>query len=1340
VQKKNLLILVPLCLLFCGCDVKELPPYALLPNPEPFLESQGAARQDPVLLVNSFTWKESLYEQPAFIVGNKSVEVRRVGGVNRPDQDQSVAIYIDNKQVGRFMWWGSFKDGGFGYPFKEIDGDPATLKIDEATHIVSYHKPYLTPAGKRAVFSYTLKSLKQSKVELLWNLGVPQKELDSSTVNFSAQLWFAPMLHKGKKLVCGDKAFKEATREELIDSKGVHTSGSGNIAYNTLDPLKGYTLDMGDLTGGFTESIYVPKVAGKERYNLLYRTSYPGRRVSGRVVIDLGEAELPQHNAPPSVGGIDFWKTDGLHVPLPSIGNLMPNPSFEQGLRYWRWCGGGARYTPDPLPRYDIVPQGKFGKNALILRNTQQGAPSMRSFPMSLDKGKVYTLSFYAKAPQESHLSIALASAASGGKFRGKYGTLFGDNDNPDCKFKITTEWERYSRTFTMDAGGLSLVVSGGNDTLIDGIQIEEGSQPSPFVCVPLDGMLSTSDKDNSIVKGVPINAAFTFTGVPGTKGTVCITAKNAYREVVYAESFAVTLGADGTQKIPLPLDAVKFGEGIFVFRTECEVPGFEPYSDYYRLFIMTPLTNSHATRKIFGTLGGYARISRGEELAQKMVAWGFGSTSWGCQVDRETVKPEMEIKYGIANTVNSVAGQDPDLRKSREWTSITPEMEKHIEEVAFKAGQWYPELYTGWAFGNEEEGSALIRDQKFDEYFKAQYATAKGVKRANSKACILPTHGTSGYSLLRGYDAIEGYLKTARKHNFKYDAIAVHPYGNIDKGTLGRNDLDEESSRLIAQMKRYGYGEETPIHYSEMFNKPETYIPAWGADTSYDAYQSGKVSYDFGNREFIHACSAARAFIIMLKYWPHVQSSNIWVSSPYMDQNITPIILCKAVNTLGTHLGDVEYVADIKPMAGVRGYAFKLKDGSGIAAIWCVNHDVENGLKRGPVLDVKLRQPVEFIDLMGHQRFAGAPRKGVTKIQLTPAPLLMKANDIVQLSETFQSAQANDSYAPVQIAVQAELDGHLIASVKNLTGGEQSGTISVAGESLTYALKPDAAQNLIVSESAGNDFGVMYRWNEILQIEPATSDPFNVEWNMDYFYVPEVKGVPEWEKIPSIPLLNRFGGTYMGKSADCGRKKMNIKVGAPGDLEASFKMAWDKDNLYLRVEVEDNQFLVFPELWKKGNAGQVLYMHDGCLEVYFDTGADGRVNDAKTYDNNDYRYDFSIGRFGRSGAGMVYRLREVYHQLADGVNMASKQEAAEKIKCDFERTGKGYVYTITFGQRYIEPIVLRKGVNAGFGLFLHDRDDATVPPGVKGLSLATEPGSHCDYKPHLWPLMILSE
>ena len=106
----------------------------------------------------------------------------------------------------------------------------------------------------------------------------------------------------------------------------------------------------------------------------------------------------------------------------------------------------------------------------------------------------------------------------------------------------------------------------------------------------------------------------------------------------------------------------------------------------------------------------------------------------------------------------------------------------------------------------------------------------------------------------------------------------------------------------------------------------------------------------------------------------------------------------------------------------------------------------------------------------------------------------------------------------------------------------------------------------------------------------------------------------------------------------------------------------------------------------------------------------------------------------------MVHRLREVNWQLAGGGSMPTKEQAAQGIPCDFQRTDKGYAYTIVFARKYIEPIVLRQGFVAGFALFLHDKDRQDSRVVWKGLSTATEPGSHCDYKPHVLPLMILAE
>ena len=54
------------------------------------------------------------------------------------------------------------------------------------------------------------------------------------------------------------------------------------------------------------------------------------------------------------------------------------------------------------------------------------------------------------------------------------------------------------------------------------------------------------------------------------------------------------------------------------------------------------------------------------------------------------------------------------------------------------------------------------------------------------------------------------------------------------------------------------------------------------------------------------------------------------------------------------------------------------------------------------------------------------------------------------------------------------------------------------------------------------------------------------------------------------------------------------------------------------------------------------------------------------------------------------------------------------------------------------EPFQLKAGSQAGFCLFLHDKDSLADKTGGKGLSITSEPGKPADRSPHLWPRMIL--
>lgn len=1268
--------------------------------------------------------------RPIYQVGHMMVTTRLADNRQMKDQAMAVKVYAADKELCSFMWWGSLKDRGFGWPFQAIKGDPEDLRMDAASGITTYTKPYLDADGKRAVFTYRLKSLGNSRVELTWDTGSAA----------GAGLWVGfDTLYRGKRITIGGKAFVENSFEDLQNKTAkFQTFSGGDLIYDANDSVNGFTVEMGELSGGINENVSVHDKGQVKHFGFSYRTTDRHGDTKGRVVIDLGEVELLRKDVPPPVGGIDFWKDDATHVPLSPTRNVMHNPSFEQGLRGWTWIGGGAQYTPTTVPKYEIVQEGLFGPSALRMNRVQMSSPNIRSMPLALEKGQRYVVSFYAKSVTEKKngFRLTFGNAARGGTLSG---LPWGDADNKESAFQITDAWQRYARTFTADAAGVALHLS-GSGVLVDGLQVELGETPTAFVCDPLDVNFVTANPDNDLRPGDALEAALNVVGKDGTRGKIEIEIKNAFREILFKREAEVAIISNGVTRLPLNLTTTQFGTGVFVVKAKIVVDGLPSYCDYYRFAIMPPLSNTHKTSRLMATLVGDAwRISRGEDLARKFMEWGWGGTSW-MNLDEmaktNSFAVELTRRYHIANALTPVIDtlwrqHDPkdapwakDARDFYDVPEITPEFVKVVEERSYEILKKVPNdrlLYT--AYGNEEESSKYPAGGKFDAYFKLQSAVGRAAKRAGI-GCA-PTCGTSGYSLLRGFEPYEGYLKAAHGQGFNYDALAVHPYGSIDKGSLSTSDLDDEAARLIEQGQRYGYGDETPILFTECFNVPETYVPEWGAGPSYDAYQSGKPTYDFGNREFVQAASAMRLYITCMKYWPRIQVANIWCCRPYMDLHLTPILLCKAVNTLGHLMGDIAYTEDIRPAAGIRGYAFRLPDDTGIAPVWCTSADVENGLKKCPVLAVKFGQPVAFVDFMGNRRYAQPDRQGYIRMPVTPAPLFVLAKDVVKLAKALQNAEPDGSASSLALAFRPTADGHVVATLKNLTGRVQKGVLEVYGQKLPYGMPGNGEATLAVPTAGdGTAANVMHHWDIAYKLVPETGEPLSSAWKMDYFFVAQTQGTTDWATVPAIALTNRCFG----------KETRAVK---PGDHDATYKMAWDQKNLYLRVEVADDKLLTDAEFWKCPNAEKMLWNVDGALEVYFDTGANGRSNTAKTFDNDDYRYDFSPTPDGTDGAGRVYRFREVYHQLADGVNMASKEEAAKKISCPYERTKTGYTLTITFAQRYIEPIVLKPGFVAGCGLYLHDHDAAEWK-NSKGLSTSTEAGKPCDGHPELWPLMVL--
>jgi len=775
--------------------------------------------------------------------------------------------------------------------------------------------------------------------------------------------------------------------------------------------------------------------------------------------------------------------------------------------------------------------------------------------------------------------------------------------------------------------------------------------------------------------------------------------------------------------------------KGVFLVRADYNVGGVK-WFEFDRFSVLQPLENRHPTKNLFACFSHASLQNRGVDKQRRLMEWGWGATTWAqpkMMMDPTNPMRELYERYRFQNLVSSglaryedelfpnlPAGR-PRFDALRKTEKFTPEMLQSIERQAYEALKDVPtNCCPVVAFSNEEESSPLVNGATDGgvEYGKAQFAFYKGAKRANPDFQVAPTHGTSGWSKLRGRKAIDQYLNAANLNGFKYDAVCVHPYGNVDSGTLSHSDADAEIDYMRELLAKYGYDPvKTPLYMSECWNVPVALVPSWGCDGNQDVYPHGKTGYDFGNREWQSACQVARMYLIYLKYWPQVRCVHCWLD-PMIDAAIQPMMVAPAVNIIGHLLPDPVFEGEARPVAGVRAYVWKSR-GRAVAAIWAVDQLAELGRRRCPRLNVRFSQNVRFVDFMGNER-----KNEGDGLQLTSAPLYIVAKDAGRLVADLKAAHSSDAASCLRVDFVPAADGTIGARLRNLTDRAQKGVLRVGGKELSYDVAPGGESFLAVGDVGLDGREVKPFRFEWRLIPEGGGKPSSGSYAISVFAAPKCGENPDWTNVPAHPFEN----WHEGKAAD------------GGDLSAAYQVCWNASALFVRVRVKDSQLLTIPRNAADSQFRKCLWNADGALELYLDCGANGRSSIKGGYDDDDYRYDFAPPLDNRDGRGFAWRYVEVDHQLADGVNMPSKEEAAKNVLCDFHRTAEGYEYVLTLPARYIEPLYLRKGTISGFALYLHDKDGTADNPSHKAVTTGTLPGVHVQARPDSWPLMILGE
>ena len=319
------------------------------------------------------------------------------------------------------------------------------------------------------------------------------------------------------------------------------------------------------------------------------------------------------------------------------------------------------------------------------------------------------------------------------------------------------------------------------------------------------------------------------------------------------------------------------------------------------------------------------------------------------------------------------------------------------------------------------------------------------------------------------------------------------------------------------------------------------------------------------------------------------------------MDVNLTPYIWLKAVNTLGHLLPDPRFAGDARPFADVRGYVYRQGE-EAVLALWTTDHEVEFGRRKGPTLILALPEDTRFVDFMGNARTARKMPGGGMSVPLTAAPLFVVSRDADVLLAAIRNAESDNLATAVECDIRPTYDGSVVMQLENVTSRPQKtpfGEIAPKGMIKTTLAKAE---------------GRKARSMEIRRF--SCELPFiGRQWTMDYFRVPQCADRPDWEAIPALSVTNAV------------RRRGTDRV----DAKAELKMAWNKDFLFIRLEVEDGNYIPLKSYASVNDSE--LWKMDGCMEVYFDALGDAHGRQHKDLADDDSRYDFANGKAHRQVA-----------------------------------------------------------------------------------------------------------
>jgi hypothetical protein len=1180
------------------------------------------------------------------------------------------------------------------------------LQIDENKRCATFSGIYEN-GDKQTVITYALSLSKENKIILnLTKDGVDDKvKLEIAAVQNAELL--------------AEKDIQIGSEKFLINREGSVYSGALNTVTFcpevpprklTLKPLvaEGMKLasninidDIGNVSG-----LLVEEKAGKVEIEIIKNI------------------KVDANNSADTYGGVDFWKHNKLKMPNYNLSrNLVQNPGFEEGFKYWTLGPLGLTVDMSEGEFYLLSTDNPYSGNFCVkLRGSAIQRPSkLATFAIPIEKGQDYTISFYAKADQPTRMNFMIWYEKWGGD-------LFNWKDvQIDGK-----DWKRYSFTFNSKFACMAFGFGIANQERIvwvDDVQLEKGKltdfdKKQNGVC------LITGKRGNLVEPGTQKDSFFRLSGQPGAQVEHQYKVEDIFDNVLYQGSKKLTLNKKGMAKVAVSW-VPKLPNGIYSIESNIIADDVPAVRDFDRVVVMPSSTSTPTKNPLFFADNISARFPNWQRRFAMMKYFGmdtilnFSIPSF----DEDKNNFKKAIKKAGLFQVGCLSSDGYDRFPK---TLTEPQKDINLEDVeqhAYTIAKKHSDI-TAWKTINEPH--TLSNEDDMKAIVKYVEMLSKGAKRLNPENLVITPDPANMYPQY-GAKYIDLFLQYGGGEFC--DIIGIHPY----RGRPESPDLDKDIDSFLKMLDRHNVTKD--VWFTEGIYHCNYVLPPYSlnahAGCSSDHFRTGNFSYHIGWGEKISFAYTIRSWIMELKYGDRVKMSVDWVFGQYcvLDYDLTPAVKSFAPNTLKQLICMADYKNDLGFGRDVRGYMFEDDKKRPIAVIWTYNYLIDTGKEKGVDLDIsKLPADVEIMNCFG----APTARSKDNLLTLNSFPLFIrgKAGSIDELNAAFkQTAIVSEGFKQTFMSVKVvniderefalknmipnlringqiklSVDGKLVCNEKISVAGDKTwskkfkieskaGKVQVAKVTAEFLAEQSKTPELFstVSESLA----------AVQTAEPIIIDGDLTDW-------------PESSMVTLEPRYKSFN-VYLSDHKKAAKLKEKYPDGiawkGEDDLSGKLYLAWNADNLYIAFNVKDDKLNATDKLVS-------AWMGDS-MQIYFDGWGDAKGKYTKGFDINDQVFDL----WPNNNKVTLRRVVAPEQQLG-----FLKTGVVDNAKTAFKKTSDGYIMEIAIPAKDVFPVKLYKGSVFGFAAMINDND-----VGFRHQGLTTTPNNTEPYpNPHLYPTVIL--